>query len=95
MNISALERHTVQNGFSWLVDQLVKKIGDSIQNGKTGLLVPTNPQALAKTSLKLLKNEALRVKLSRTGYNWSKKFTWQNCYQDFKIISHISKSLFR
>ena len=73
----------------------VHGLRDSIKNSQTGLLVPTNPQVLAKTSLKLLKNEALRVKLSRTGYNWSKKFTWQNCYQDFKIISHISKSLFR
>ena len=34
MNISALERHTVQNGFSWLVDQVVKKIGESLQSGK-------------------------------------------------------------
>lgn len=34
MAISALERHTVQNGFSWLVDQVMKKIGESIQNGK-------------------------------------------------------------
>lgn len=34
MTISALERHTVQSGFSWLVDQVVKKIGESVQSGK-------------------------------------------------------------
>jgi hypothetical protein len=34
MRVSQLERHAVQNGFSFLVDQLVKKIGESLQNGK-------------------------------------------------------------
>lgn len=34
MRVSELERHAVQNGFSYLVDQLVKKIGESLQNGK-------------------------------------------------------------
>jgi len=34
MTIPVLERHTVQSGFSWLVDQLVKKIGESTQSGK-------------------------------------------------------------
>lgn len=34
MNISTLERHTLQNGFSWLIDQLMKKIAESMQSGK-------------------------------------------------------------
>ncbi len=34
MTLRQLERHTLQNGFSGLVDQLVKKIGESIQAGK-------------------------------------------------------------
>ncbi len=34
MRVSQLERHAVQNGFSYLVDQLVKKIAESLQNGK-------------------------------------------------------------
>lgn len=34
MTIPILERHTVQSGFSWLVDQLMKKIGESAQTGK-------------------------------------------------------------
>lgn len=34
MRVSELERHAVQNGFSYLVDQLVKKIAESLQNGK-------------------------------------------------------------
>lgn len=34
MTIKALERHTVQSGFSWLVDQLIKKIGESLESDK-------------------------------------------------------------
>lgn len=34
MTVAALERHTVQSGFSWLIDQVVKKIGESLQSGK-------------------------------------------------------------
>jgi len=34
MTVDQLERHTVQNGFSWLVDQVVKKINESLQNGQ-------------------------------------------------------------
>lgn len=34
MTISSLVRQTVQNGFSGLIDQVLKKIGESIQNGK-------------------------------------------------------------
>jgi ParB/RepB/Spo0J family partition protein len=34
MRVSQLERHAVQNGFSFLVDQLVKKIAESLQSGK-------------------------------------------------------------
>lgn len=34
MTIPVLERHTVQSGFSWLVDQVMKKIGESTQSGK-------------------------------------------------------------
>lgn len=34
MRVSQLERHAVQNGFSFLVDQLVKKIAESLQYGK-------------------------------------------------------------
>jgi len=59
---------------------------DSIKNNQTGLLVPTNPQALAKTTLKLLKKKTLRAKLSQAGYEWSKKFSWEKCYRDFKSI---------
>lgn len=34
MTLRMLERHTLQNGFSGLVDQLMKKIGESLQAGK-------------------------------------------------------------
>ena len=65
---------------------------DSIKNGETGLLAPANPQALAKTSLRLLKNEALWTKLSQTGYNWAKKISWENCYKDFSnLVSSYHK----
>lgn len=34
MTLRMLERHTLQSGFSSLVDQLMKKIGESLQSGK-------------------------------------------------------------
>ena len=59
---------------------------DSIQNGQNGLLVNNNPQALATSVLLILNNGLLRKNLIEFGYNWSKKFTWEKCYRDFKAF---------
>ena len=64
----------------------VPGLRDSIKNGQTGLLVEPKPAALANGTLKLLKNETSRSQMAFAGYLWSKEFSWDNCYQDFKKI---------
>ncbi|MBI2326779.1 glycosyltransferase family 4 protein [Candidatus Curtissbacteria bacterium] len=62
----------------------VPGLRDSIANGKTGILTETNPQALAQAAIDVLKKDQLRKRLAKNGYLWSQKFSWENCYQDFK-----------
>ncbi len=62
----------------------VPGLRDSIQNGKTGILVNKDPQSLAQAAIDLLKNENLRQKLAKNGYQYARKFSWDNTYTDFK-----------
>lgn len=62
----------------------VTGLTDSIKEGFNGLLVKSNPQDLAQAAVNLMKNETLRAKFAKNGYNWSKQFSWNNCYCDFK-----------
>jgi len=62
----------------------VPGLRDSIKNGQNGLLVNNNPQALAASVLLILNDELLRKNLTEFGYNSSKQFSWENCYENFK-----------
>ena len=71
----------------------VPGLRDSIKNRKTGILTKTNPQSLAEAAIKIMKDNLLRNRISRTGYEWSKEFSWENCYQDFRnFIEETLKS---
>ena len=60
----------------------VPGLRDSIQNGQNGILV-NGPDELAKAAIDVLKNEKKRTKIAKTGYNLSKKFSWERCYENF------------
>lgn len=64
----------------------VPGLRDSIKNHKTGILTSPNPQALAQSTLVLLKNEKERLKLAKNGFKFSRSFNWQNSYEDFLNI---------
>jgi glycosyltransferase involved in cell wall biosynthesis len=56
---------------------------DTIQNGKTGLLVPPDDaDALARGMATLLEDRDLRVRLGRAGYAWAQNFTWEKVAQN-------------
>lgn len=62
----------------------VPGLTDSIKDGINGLLVNNNPQDMALAAINLLKNEKLRAKLAKNGYNWSKQFSWEKTYKIFR-----------
>ena len=67
----------------------VPGLKNSIKSGYSGLLTKNNTHDLAQAATSILQNQNLRLKLIENGILWSKKFTWKNCYLDFK--SFISK----
>lgn len=64
----------------------VPGLRDSIKNNKTGLLTNHNPQSLAQAAIELLENEGKRLEFAKNGFIFSKKFSWQNSYDDFLNI---------
>ncbi|MEO6760874.1 MAG: glycosyltransferase family 4 protein [Candidatus Saccharimonadales bacterium] len=57
---------------------------DSVQNGKTGLLVNDgNYVAMGSTIVNLLNDDALYNNLREAAWMWSKEFTLENSYQSF------------
>jgi len=66
----------------------VPGLTDSIKEGFNGLLVKSNPQDLAQAAVNLLTNETLRTKFAENGYNWSKQFSWEECYKYIKQYIH-------
>ena len=62
----------------------VAGLRDSIKKNHDGILVNKSPQKLAEGALLLLKDGTLRSKLAQNGYNKSKQFTLERCYQDIK-----------
>lgn len=68
----------------------VPGLKDSIKNDANGILVNT-PNQLAEASISILQNETKRAKMIRFGLKQSKKFSWDNCYQDIKsfILKHL------
>jgi glycosyltransferase involved in cell wall biosynthesis len=57
----------------------VPGLRDSIQDGETGLLVPQGDiDKLAEAIVRMLTDEELRNKLSRSALDWASGFTWDN-----------------
>ena len=67
----------------------VPGLKDSIQNGQTGILTDTNPTSLALAAVRVMSDDKLRIKLAQNGFKWTKQFSWENCYQDFKSLIRI------
>lgn len=62
----------------------VPGLRDSIQNGKTGYLVPLGNSVKLAEKIKLLINDKSELeKLSRNAYKWSKNFSWDNSANHF------------
>lgn len=66
----------------------VTGLKDSIVDGKTGILVSRNPTEteLAQAMINLVKNEGLRLRLSKNALVWAEKFTWERSYKEFMAI---------
>ncbi len=69
----------------------VPGLWDSIQNGKTGILVPSGDyHALANGIIELLTNVSLRKKYSENALAYSKSFRWSKTSSEFmKVIIKI------
>lgn len=55
----------------------VEGLKDSIKHGKTGILVTSNPQALANGVSELIQNKNEFEKICTNAKTWSKKFDWE------------------
>ena len=65
----------------------VPGLRDSIQDGKTGLLVPQGDiDKLVETIVSVLTNEELREQLSRNALDWASGFTWDNSTEAFSRV---------
>lgn len=64
----------------------VPGLQDSIKNNYNGILTEKNPDALAKAAIYLLQNEKNRLTQAKAGYEFSKSFSWENCYDDIKRV---------
>jgi glycosyltransferase involved in cell wall biosynthesis len=63
----------------------VTGLRDSVQNGKTGIVLSKNPtQEELYNAMKEFVNDSTRKKLSSRATIWSKKFTWDKSYETFK-----------
>lgn len=59
---------------------------DSVKHGITGLVTKPSPEALSKSIIELLSNQTLYHTLQENGWEWSKRITFDQSYQDFKQI---------
>ncbi len=60
---------------------------ESVRDGETGLLVPHgDAAALARATIRLLTDRALRLSMAAAGLDWAHGFTWERCYQDSRAV---------
>ena len=64
----------------------VPGLKNAIKNGQTGFLVKNNPSELAKSAIRVIKNEKLRKKLAENGYRQSTDYSWEKTYFIIKKI---------
>ena len=69
----------------------VAGLRDSIQDGKTGLIVKSGDvQALSEVLLKVLEDEELRERLSENALKYSRNFSWDKTAGEFmRIIKNV------
>jgi glycosyltransferase involved in cell wall biosynthesis len=72
----------------------VTGLRDSVVDGKTGLLVSSNPteMEIAKAMIKIGSNSKFREKLSKNAISWSKNFTWERCFEEFMSALNETKT---
>jgi glycosyltransferase involved in cell wall biosynthesis len=62
----------------------VDGLRDSVQNGKTGVVVANNDyRAMGRAIVELLKDTSRFATLQENAWQWSKEFTFEACYEDF------------
>jgi len=65
----------------------VPGLRDSVADGYSGLLVKKqNKEALAEAILKVLKDEGLRLKLSKNSLKWARRFSWDKSAREFMRV---------
>jgi glycosyltransferase involved in cell wall biosynthesis len=92
VNTSAVEGwgNTVIEGAAYgtpTIAYYVEGLKDSIQNGKTGILVENgNIVALANAIIDLLEDDTLRYNLSKKSLENSKKYDWETTVSEFENV---------
>ena len=66
---------------------------DSIVHEHTGLLVDTDPEALAEGLIKILSDKNLRTRMSKNALKWARQFSWDKSAEEFeKVITEVVNS---
>lgn len=66
----------------------VTGLRDSVVKNKTGLVLSEKPsrKEFSDAMIKIIENNSLREKLSKEAVLWSKNFSWDKSYQEFKKL---------
>lgn len=64
----------------------VAGLRDSIKHEQTGIVTPERPEALAKGIIQALRNPNAYETMRRSGWEWSKQITFDQCYRDFNQV---------
>lgn len=69
----------------------ISGLRDSVQNGKTGVLVSDrNPELLARAAVDLVADKKLYINMGKNVQSWSKKFSWEHSTtQSLQLIEHL------
>lgn len=67
----------------------VTGLRDSVIRDKTGIILTKNPKdkEVASAIIELIENKEKRKRLSENGLSWSKNFTWEKSYKEFKKLT--------
>ncbi len=65
----------------------VDGLRDSVKDGVTGIVTKATPAALAEGIVAILQNNAQYTAIQKQAWEWSKHFTFDQSYQDFKHIT--------
>ena len=66
----------------------VPGVRDVVKHMETGILIDSDNDiiALAKSVIRILKDEELRCYLSRNAIKWASKFTWDKTFEEFEKV---------